>query len=76
MSGLEFVDKDNDDYDVICGPIKLELSRGIDMATTQPVWRFWALSVHKEVVSGSGSGKVLKPSKFTKLLEEGYELSS
>jgi hypothetical protein len=76
VSELTFEDKGNDDYNLVIGPVKMEFSRGINMETTEPVWRFWSLTVDKDVVAGGGSGKVLKPTRFTRFLEAQYELSS
>jgi hypothetical protein len=76
VSELQFLDKGNDDFDLVCGPIKIELTRGVDTTTEHPTWRFWALKVNKETVMGSSTGRVLKQSKFTRFLEEQYELSS
>lgn len=73
---LTFEDKGNDDFDLTIGPVKMEFSRGIDMETEEPVWRFWALKVNKEMIAGGGSGKILKPSRFTKYLEEQHAISS
>lgn len=66
---MRLIDKGNDDYNLVAGPVIIELSRGINHLTGKITWRLWHVRVNRMTVHANNGGKKLSDPNLIRVLE-------
>lgn len=75
MDDIELKDMGNDDFNLVVGPVVIELSRSSYVPDFKPVWRWWRVRVNKMTLAAT-NGRTIGDKKLIRFLEEHLELSS